>query len=226
MNKLARTLALAAVSATAAVSSQAGTFANITLDGDYADWSGIAAAYTDGAGDGAPGDIDQIFLANNDTHLFIRVTFHTAVNPQSLGGLYIGVDNDSNAATGFNVYGLGIVGTEAGWQNDFPFEQATGVFNTGASNSGAAAAISPYFTVTTSQEISISRNAIIDTANNQLAFPGSSFNLAMYFNGGTTDDFAGAVGYTFATSAIPEPSTFAALAGFGVLGLAAARRRR
>lgn len=225
MNKPTRLLALAAVFATAAASSHAGTFANITLDGNSVDWTGIAATYTDPSGDGAPGDIHQIFLANNDTHLFIRVTFHTATNPNSGHSLFIGVDNDSNAATGFNVYSLGAVGTEAGWQNDFAFEQATGVFNTGATTSGAAAAIAPYFTTTTEQEIGISRAAVIDVANNQLVFPNTSFNLAVYFNGGTTDDFAGPVGYTFA-SAIPEPSSFAALAGLGVLGLAALRRRR
>lgn len=226
MNTLNRLLALAAVSATAAVSSHAGTYANISvLDNSFDDWAGVTATYTDPSGDGNPGDINQVFLANNETHFFIRVTFNTAVNPQSLGGFYIGVDNDSNAATGWNVYGAGIVGTEAGWQNDGAFEQAQGVFNTSAVTSGANAAISPYATVTTSQEISISRTGIIDTANNQLIFPGSSFTLALYFNGGTVDDITDiAIPYTFA--AIPEPSSAAALAGLGVLGLVALRRRR
>lgn len=226
MNKLSRLLALTALSSVAFVSARAGTFSNITLNGDFTDWNGITAAYTDASGDGAPGDIHQIFIANNDTHLFIRVTFHSAVNPNSGNSLFIGVDNDSNAATGYDVYSLGLVGTEAGWQNDFPFEQATGVFNTNATTSNAAAAIAPYFTVTTQQEIGISRAAIIDTANSQLVFPNLSFNLAVYFNGGTTDDFAGPVSYTFAAAPIPEPSSVATLAGLGVLGLVALRRRR
>lgn len=222
-----RLLALAAVFATAAVSSSlAGTFATITVDNDYSDWAGIDAVYTDPIGDGDPGDIHQIFLANNDTHLFIRVVFNAEINPNAGSpSLYIGIDNDSNTATGFDVYGLGLIGSEAAWQNDSAFEQATGVFNTGATTSGANAAISPYYTVTIQQEISISRAAIIDAGNNQQVFPNTSFNLALYFNGGTVDDFAGPVAYTFA-STIPEPSAAAIFAGAGVLGLAFGLRRR
>jgi PEP-CTERM putative exosortase interaction domain len=224
MNKLTRLLALAAVSATAAVCSRAGTYADITIDGDFSDWDGIPAAYTD-ANESLSKDINQIFLANNDTHLFIRITFNATVNPQSGNGFYLGFDNDSNASTGFNVYGLGLVGTEAAYQNDFPFEQALGEFNTGAANSGAGILISPYNSDTQSQEFSISRAAVIDTGTGQLIFPNNSFVFAAYFND-SGDDFAGPVSYTFATAAIPEPSALAALAGLGVLGLAAVRRRR
>jgi len=224
-----RLLALAAVFATAAVSSSfAGTYANISvLDESFDDWAGIDAVYTDPIGDGDPGDIHQIFLANNDTHLFIRVVFNAEINPNAGSpSLFIGIDNDSNTATGFDVYGLGLIGSEAAWQNDFAFEQATGVFNTGATTSGANAGISPYYTVTIQQEISISRAAIIDAGNNQQVFPNTSFNLALYFNAGTVDDFAGPVAYTFASSTIPEPSAAAIFAGAGVLSLAFGLRRR
>lgn len=123
------------------------------------------------------------------------------------------------------MYGLGLVGTEAAYQNDFPFEQDADNFNTGATSSGTGILISPYGADTLSQEFSISRSVVIDTANGQLIFPNNTFAFVAYFND-SGNGFAGPVSYTFATAAIPEPSTFAALAGLGVLGLAAARRRR
>ena len=200
----------------------AGTYANITIDGSFSDWSSVPVAYTDASGDGSPTDLATIQIANDANNLYLRLTYYTAVNPQAGSGVFLAIDNDNNPATGFDVFGLGLVGAEAGWQNDFPFAQSNGVFNTGGGLTGAAALISPYFTVTTEQEYSISRSATF-TATGTPVFPGDTFTLLEYTVDGTAD-VAGPVQYTFA--AVPEPTSLQ-LAGIGamvVLGLA--RRRK
>lgn len=198
-----------------ATSANAGTFANINIDGDFTDWTTIPIALTD-ANEGFGFDIDTIQIAHNDTNVFFRITYNQMVNPQSGSGLFLGIDNDSNLATGFDVYSQGIIGVEAAYQNDFPFEQATGVFNTGAT-ANAPIAISPYNSSTPAQEFSISRTAVIDTASGQLVFPNDSFNFVAYFNDADSD-VSGVASYT-----IPEPTSSVLL---GVFALATLGRRR
>ena len=106
---------------------QAGYFTTITIDDLYADWSGVPVVDSD-AGDNFGGpDIGDTQIANDGQYLYIRNTF-----PNNLTlSTYIAIDVDQNPATGFDILGLGIVGSEAGWQNDFGFSQATGLFNSG-----------------------------------------------------------------------------------------------
>jgi hypothetical protein len=201
----------------------AGTYANITIDGDFSDWSSVPVAYTDATGDGSPIDITTIQMANDDNNLYLHLSYGTAVNPNAGSGVFLALDNDNNPATGYDVYGLGLVGAEAGWQNDFPFEQSNGVFNTGGGITGGAGAISPYYTTTTDQEYAISRSATF-TDSGLPVFPGSSFTLLVYTVDGTAD-VAGPVSYTFA--AVPEPTSLQ-LAGMGILmalGFARWRKR-
>ena len=181
-----------------------GTYAKISIDGSFCDWAGVPVLYTDASGDGSPIDLATIQIANDESNLYVRLTYHTAVNPQSGSGTSLAIDNDSNPATGFDIFGLGLVGSEAGWQNDFPFAQSNGVFNAGGITGGAAV-ISPYNTSTTEQEYAIPRSAIF-TANGQPVFPGGSFNLLVYTTDAATNDVAGAVPYTFAPKPPPLPA--------------------
>lgn len=220
MNKLARLITLAAVSATAAVSSHASTFAEINLDGNISDWSGIAASATNtGAG-----PLNQIFIANNDTHVFFLLTFNSSVNILT-DGFRMNIDSDANVGTGFNTYGAGLVGSELLFEGETAYNQSAGNYANLGVPVDAPLLITNYTESVVSVELGISRSALSDVTNGILLFPGASFNLAIYFEGeGLGQNTLTGATYTFAS--IPEPSAFAWMAGLGSLGLAAVRRRR
>ena len=189
----------------------AGTYLTPTIDGNGSEWASVPIAINDPA-EGAPIDIATVQIANDDNYIYFRVTFHLAVNPQSGSGLFLAIDNDNNTATGYDIYGLGLIGSEFGLENDFPFEQATGVFNTGGGVTGGNGIIALYNSVVTEQEIAVSRAATF-TASGNPVFPNSTIGVAFYSTDGS-GDFAGTATYTFAT--VPEPSTLA-LGGLGML---------
>ena len=198
---------------------RAGTLADITIDGSFADWAGVPVLTTDAA-DSTAIDIADVQIANDASNLYLRVTYHTAVNPNAAGNgsIYLAFDTDNNLATGFNVYGMNVVGSEAGFSNDFPFDQRTG-FNVGGLSAGAS--IAPFSfgvaaNTTTSQEYSIPRNLAFST-DNQPVF-GNSFTLMLWTDSSTSIDVTGGIGYTFA---VPEPASLAVL---GLMALAMRRR--
>ena len=121
----------------------AGTYANITVQGEAAgtefnDWSGIPVLDMDPLDNpGGPVsdpfiDIKDVQIANNNNFLFVHISYH---NFSSTGTL-IAIDTDQNAATGFDVFGLGLIGSEIGYSNDYPFSQTNGIFNTNVSLTG------------------------------------------------------------------------------------------
>lgn len=196
--------------------------ATIIIDGDFSDWAGVPIAYSD-ANEGYTNDISTIQITSDATHVFFRVSFFNSINPNAAtgGGLYLAIDSDSNPATGFDVFSLGSIGAEGAYQNDFPFQQGTGTWNTGA-DTDAAIAISPYYVDTLSQEFSVSRNAIINTTSGELLFPNNTFSFAAYFSDGD-NDFAGAASYTIP---VPEPSSSMLLGGGVFAFIFSARRKK
>jgi hypothetical protein len=228
---LAATLLLVALSCRFAA---AGTFKTITIDGDYSDWTGVPVVDSDPADNFSGPDIADTQIANDSQYLYIRNTFH---NGLSLG-TFISVDVDKNPATGFNIFGLGLVGAEAGWQNDFGFTQATGVFNDGVGLTGdffgGGHALLDMFADSGSRELAIS---LANMRNGGGAtFPDKTIRLLIWTDKGTgadglpvgfpgddglNYDVSGVIDYTLA---VPEPTTvtLAMIAG----GLLLCRRRR
>jgi hypothetical protein len=225
--------AIAACLTLASASAQAGHFAQITIDDLYGDWAGVPVVDAD-AGDNFGGpDIGDTQIANDGQYLYIRNTF-----PNSLQlSTYIAIDVDQNPATGWDVLGLGLLGSEAGWQNDFGFSQATGVFNSGpligADFFGAGHALLAPFGNFGSRELAISlanqNNGGVPT------FPGSSIRLVIFTDTGTgadglpagfpgdsglNGDISAVIDYTLA---VPEPL---ALVWFTTAGVALLVRRR
>src|SRR5687768_9539041 len=114
--------ALATIAAALSFSpSYAGTYRTITIDNDYSDWVGVPVLNSDGGDNAAGPDIGDTQIANDENNLYIRSTFPNNDSQQT----YIALDIDSNPATGYDIFGLGLIGSEAGWQNDFAFRQST-----------------------------------------------------------------------------------------------------
>lgn len=197
----------------------AGTFKTIVIDDAYADWAGVPVLDSD-AGDNFGGpDIGDTQIANDNQYLYIRNTF---ANNLSLG-TFITIDVDENPATGFDIFGLGLVGSEAGWQNDFGFTQATGSFNdgvglTGDFFGGGHANMAPFGDFG-SRELAIS---LANMRNGGGAtFPDDTIRLLVWVDKGTGADqlpsgFPGDDGKNYDVSAVieytlavPEASSFA-----------------
>jgi len=88
----------------------------VTLDGRFRDWSGVAVAVTDPAGDGRDGSVDlrRLWLVNDGEALYLRLNVGRAVilqNPPeaALGHrLRLYLDTDAELATGKPVGRLGV----------------------------------------------------------------------------------------------------------------------
>jgi hypothetical protein len=178
----------------AGTAARAGTYANITIDGSYSDWATVPVAVTDPVGDGDPIDFGAIQIANDANNIYLHVHYNTAVNPNAGPSTFLAFDTDNNVNTGFDIYGLHTVGSEAGYQNDFPFDQRGG-FNSGGIS--GAALISPYATSTTDQEYAIPRNATY-TSDGQPVFANNSFTLMLWTDSGVVADTTAGIPYSFA----------------------------
>lgn len=202
-----------------ASSAFAGTFKTITLDGDYNDWAGVPVLATD-AVDGSPIDIGTIQIANDANNYYFRITYNAATNPNGGPSLYLSFDTDNNLSTGYDIYGLGQVGSDFSSVNDFPFRQTSTNFNTFDSTFSSGALISPYATSTTAQEIAVPRNLTYTSGplNGQLVL-GNSFRMMAWTDANPAD---ATVGVSYTAALAPEPASLVAIAG----GLAFARRRR
>jgi hypothetical protein len=206
-------------------STRAGTFANIAIDDQYDDWAGIPELEVDPA-DGVDGpDILSIQVANDNTYLYARIKYATADSFPT----YLGIDNDSNAATGFNIFGAGLIGSEAGYADDFDFDQRAG-FNIGTLKdparpdepfSGSATLSS--FVESTEREMAIRLDTTFDPfVGPGDVFPNDSFQLLFYSLSTTFGqaDVTDPIDYTLA---VPEPAS-ALLFAFGVCATLLRRR--
>jgi hypothetical protein len=222
-------LAMAAAVWTLAPLAQASTFKNIAIDDDYSDWVGVPVLDSDGGDNQGGPDIGDTQIANDNNYLYIRNTF-----PNNLTlSTFLSIDVDQSVATGYDIFGLGLIGAEAGWQNDFAFAQATGVFNSGALSGdffGGGHALLVPFANTPTRELAISLDALF-AADNSPVFPDNTLTLLVWTDlgvgpdgtfGGFNGDVSGVIQYTLA---VPEPASAAllALTLFGVIGV---RRRK
>ena len=181
-----------------------GHFATITIDDDHSDWAGVPVVDSDPADNVGFVDIADTQIAHDNDFLYIRNTFHGALSL----GLFTGVDIDESAATGFDIFGLGLIGQEAGWQNDFPFTSGTGVFNDGSGMSGdffgSGAALLDSFADSNERELAISLT-ILRNIDNLPVFPDDTIRLLFWTDQGQ-GDVSSVIDYRLSHD-IPEPSS-------------------
>lgn len=189
----------------------AGTYANIVVQGaeapgtEFNDWAGIPVLDMDpldnpgGPVDDPFIDIKDVQIANNGSFLFIRISYHG----NSSSGTFVALDTDQNTATGFNIFGLGLVGSEVGYVNDFVFSQTNGIFNTNVSFTGGplgngGALIFPFWDQDgTDKEMAIPLDAQV-TFPAGPAFPNPSMNILIYSDQGL-GDVSTVISYTLAS---------------------------
>lgn len=217
-----KTLASLLVSLSTCVSVSAGTFATISIDGNFTDWVGVNVVNSDAGDNPGSVDIGDVQFANDDDFFYVRVSFPNTLSTP----VNISLDTDSNPATGFDVFSLGLAGTEASWQNDFPFTQSAGTFNDGLGMSGdffgtGAALISPAAGANVAhKEWAISLSTTFN-GSGAAVFADGDFDVLIWTDAGV-GDVSAVIPYSLAT--IPEPSgAFLILLSGAAL---AVRRRR
>jgi hypothetical protein len=164
------------------------------LGTEFDDWAGSGIPVVDMDPADNPGgsfiDLANLQIANDSSYIYLHMTMHNP--PISLGNLYVAFDTDQNLATGFDWFGIGLIGSEFAYQTDFPFQQATGVFNTGATILGEIALIFPFWTEAgppfgNEIEWRIPLSAMIGPEPGTPAFPNDSFDLLVATTDGLGD---------------------------------------
>ena len=96
-------------------------FADITVDGSVGDWTGISPVFIDGTNDyytnGVPlnvpnYDITDIYMANNEDLLFVRVDVAGVIDSSLFGFYFLMLDTDTNVNTGLT-YGWWSIGVDS-----------------------------------------------------------------------------------------------------------------
>jgi hypothetical protein len=109
-----------------------GTFKHITVDSSFGDWAGVPLAYTAPEGPANAIQYENVYIANDQTNLFIRFTLYSPranAFANSFDNMFI--DADGNVGTGFSVGGIG---SEMLIQWGGGYQEKNGTFNEGAIN--------------------------------------------------------------------------------------------
>lgn len=189
---------------------------------EFDDWTNSGVTVIDMDPLDNPGDVDfaNVQVANDDEFLYIRVATHNA-EPISLANVYLGFDTDQDKATGFDVLQIGEIGSELGYQTDYPFAQYAGTFNLGLSLTGGpigngGALIFPSWTeagppVGVGYEWAIPLEVTIQfppaLGGPKLAFQQPSFDFVIYTDQGLAD-VTQVISYTLATPPAGTPGDF------------------
>jgi len=110
------------------------TFKHITIDGSFNDWAGVPLAYTAPVGSTNAIQYENVYIANDQTNLYIRFTLYSPranAFANSLDNIFF--DTDTNALTGFAVSGgADGFGSEMLVEGGLGYQEKNGGYNEGA----------------------------------------------------------------------------------------------
>lgn len=98
----------------------------IGLDGRFNDWTSEAASYTDTQGDGNSFDLLSFKVSNDSNFLFIQLVLDREIQLNNGNNLYLEIDTDNDASTGYQVNGIGAELGIAFGTKTFYFNPASG----------------------------------------------------------------------------------------------------
>lgn len=215
---------LAALLSTVAMTAPASAYyKTINIDGGFGDWADVPVIDADPQDNPGFSDIGDIKVANDEYYLYI---YYSSYDSLALS-TFVTIDHDSNPATGYDIFGLGLVGVEAGWQNDFPFQLQAGVFNNGlgfvpGDFFGIGAALLAPFGDFPEHELAIPLSLQFNYGMflpPAPVFDDANFDLLLWTDAGA-GDVSSKISYTLSA---PEPTT-AVIALMGLVAAAARRR--
>ena len=180
------------------------TLATIAIDGDMSDWAGVPLAASDPLDASLAVDFADLYLANDDDFLYVRFTLHASGNPFTFqtNSFY---DADASSSTGFVPTGT-TFGSEMLIQGGSGFQEKNGGFNEGGINGLLHVNASSGALPATDFEFRVSRNATY-ASDGLSVFAQDDIAFLLQNDLGDKLTTTG-VSYTFATSAVPEPSLF------------------
>ncbi|HEX6963031.1 MAG TPA: PEP-CTERM sorting domain-containing protein [Lacipirellula sp.] len=187
---------------------------------EFDDWAAIPVASMDAVDN--PGDLDiaNIQIANDEQFIYIRASLHNTA-AISLANLFLAFDTDQTRATGFDIFQIGEIGSELGYQTDFPFAQHESSYNlnvslTGGPLNNGGALIFPFWTEAGAPsgndfEWAVPRDAVIQyppaLGGPAPAFPNQTFDFAVYTTNGL-GDLSDVITYTLAEAPAGSPGDF------------------
>ncbi|MEA3445654.1 MAG: hypothetical protein U9R19_13120, partial [Bacteroidota bacterium] len=187
------------------LSVQISTFAQslpIGLDGLFDDWTMASDTFNDTQGDGAAIDLLSFSVSNDSAYLYIKFTVANEMQLNSSNDLFLEIDTDNDASTGYSVNGIG---AELGWKLGGRY----GYFNYGTSSLYIHHDDIEFYaipTVTSNQfEMAVSRNAYPDNLNP--LFTGDTIKIC-FVDQTTNGDLMPNVGqtYTYIFDDTPVPA--------------------
>lgn len=157
-------------------------YKSITIDGSFTDWEGVPSVAVTPANNLGGVDWKEMWIANDEEYLYIKYTLHEPANPNNWN-TYFFFDGDNNKSSGFNVGGLGNLGSEfmviAGIE---PYQQAGGNWSSEGSLTNLGLLQSPYNISATEFEFRVARavTGVSGVFNGQLLFGSDTIRIMAY----------------------------------------------
>lgn len=160
--------------------------AAIAVDGEEGDWSQVPVRHAD-AEDGDGVGLERLWLAHDNSHLFLRIELSRAIRLQEDNRLTLYLDTDDDPSTGTDALGIG---AEMTWT----FGKRSGTVR-GSTVGHTALGLHALPTVRADVfEVALDRRA---RPNGTALFSGDRLRVALSTEGDRLPDASGGVGYAF-----------------------------